>query len=237
MAKKTKAGGTNLKPFYLLLGLIAVVGVVLIIAASRNKGGASQAVTEPIDLGDLDTRALVQKAQGVTVGQESAPVKVFVFSDYMCGGCGYFSTSIYPQLKSEFVDAGKVQFTYYDFPLGGSHIHSFVASRAARCAGDQGKFWEYHDLLLGRQQDWTYSRVVPMEQFLQFADIAGVDRADLEGCINSDTHAEVVTANRQLGDQLGVNSTPTVILNGRHSMSPLEWAGLRAEIRRELGEE
>ena len=236
MAKKTNAGATNLKPFYLLLGLIAVVGVGLIIAASRSKGSGG-AVTEPIDLGTLDSRALLAKAQGITVGEASAPLKVFVFSDYMCGGCGYFATSIYPQLKSEFVDAGKVQFTYYDYPLGGSHIHSFVASRAARCAGDQGKFWEYHDLLLGRQQDWTYSRVVPMDQFFQFADIAGVDREDLQACINSDTHAEVVTANKQLGDQLGVNSTPTVILNGRHSMSPLEWNGLRTEIRRELGEE
>lgn len=237
MAKaKTTTGGSNLKPFYLLLGIIAVVGIALIIVSTR-KGGGGQAVTEPIDLGTLDNRALVEKARGISVGADAAPVKVFVFSDYMCGGCGHFSTTIYPELKREFIDTNKVQFTYFDFPLGGSHIHSFIASRAARCAGDQNKFWEFHDHLLANQAAWSYSRSAPIDYFKQLAGQLALDAGKFDSCLNSDEHAEVVTANYQLGQQLGVGSTPTVIINGRHSMSPLEWSGLRTELRRELGEE
>lgn len=238
MAKaKTTAGRSNLKPFYLLLGIIAIVGVALIIVASNRKPGGAAAM-DLVDLGALDNRALVEKAKPVAMGQDAAPVKVLVFSDYQCPGCGHFATNIFPELKREFIDTGKVQFMYYDFPLGPpGHPHSFVASRAARCAGDQGKFWELHDYLLANQNSWSYSRTPPIEQFVQYGQQLGVDRAALETCINSDEHAEVVTANYQLGQQLGVGSTPTVIIDGRHSMSPLDWNGLRTELRRATGEE
>lgn len=225
---------TNLKPFYLLLGVIALVGAVLMVQGARRGGGAASVA--PIDLQALDASDLVEKARGVKLGPDSAPLQVMVFSDYMCPACAYFATAIEPLLQQEFVQAGKVQLIAYDFPLGGSHIHSFLAARAARCAEDQGKFWEYHRQMLAQQAAWSYSRVPPTDRFQEFAVQLGLDAAAFDRCLNSDAHAELVTANHQLGQSIGVNGTPTVIIGGRNSLSPNDWEVLRAEILRALGE-
>jgi len=185
---------------------------------------------------EMATRGLVEKAQGIKEGPDNAPVQVLVFSDYMCPACAYFATTIEPLVKQEFVQAGRVQLVNYDFPLGGSHIHSFVAARAARCAQDQGKWTEYHNLLLSRQSAWSYSRVAPVEQFTDYATELGLNGDTFQSCLNSDTHAELVTANHQLGQQLGVGGTPSVFIGGRLSLGPNDWDVLKAEIQRALGE-
>jgi protein-disulfide isomerase len=221
----------NMKPFYGALAVIAVVGIGGIAWAMNRSGG--EMATEPLDFSQIaNADSLLERARGVTVGEESAPVKILVFSDYMCPGCGHWAGQIEPNLKAEFIDTGKVQYTYYDFPLPG-HVHSFIASRAARCAGDQSRFWEYHDRLFGTQQQWSYSQTTPTSQLLQFATDINVDRGPFESCLRSDEHAEVVSANVLLGQTLGVNSTPTVFVNGRR-LSNSEWGdydAVRAAIQ------
>ncbi|HSJ15704.1 MAG TPA: DsbA family protein [Longimicrobiales bacterium] len=232
MAKKKTQGGSNLKPFYIILGVVALLGAAAIGYGALRRPSAA---VEPIDLSSLDARALYEKAKGVGLGDPAAPVQVLVFSDYMCPACAYFSTRSTPLLKQEFIDRGQVQLIYYDFPLGGTHVHSFVASRAARCAEDQGKFWEYHDMLLGRQQDWSYSREAPIGKFMGYARELGLEESRFGGCLRSDEHAELVSANHELGEQLGVNATPSVFVNSRKVSSPNDWDELRPAIQRELG--
>ena len=140
-----------------------------------------------------------------------------------------------PLIKQEFIDRGQVQLVYYDFPLGGSHVHSFVAARAGRCAEDQDRFWVYKDMLLARQQDWSYSREAPIGKFLGYARELGLDEAAFESCLRSDQHAELVSANHELGEQLGVGGTPTVYINGRRAEGWGDWTELRPAIQRELG--
>lgn len=236
MATAKNPKGSNLKPFYLLLGIVALVGLALIVYQGRKGKGAGEASTAPVDLQSLDARALLEKARGVKVGPDSAKVQVMVFSDYMCPACGYFATNIQPLIEEQFAKTGKVQFTYYDFPLGGTHVHSFLAARAARCAEDQGKFHDYHSLLFRQQNGWSFAGSPPVDQFNDFAQQLGLDAAKFQDCLNSDAHAELVTANYQLGQQLGVNATPTVIINGRRSTDPNTWDVLKAEIERELGQ-
>jgi protein-disulfide isomerase len=214
----------NMRMFYGALALIALVGIGgIVYAMSRS----SDMVTEPLDMSQVaDAATLLERAQGVTVGEPNAPVKILVFSDYMCPGCGHWAGQIEPNLKAEFIDTGKVQYTYYDFPLPG-HTHSFIASRAARCAGDQGRFWEYHDRLFGTQRQWSYQQSTPTNMLLQFATDIGIDRGRFESCLRSDQHAELVTANVVLGQQLGVNATPTVYVNQRR-LGEREWGDYNA---------
>ena len=236
MARPNNSGGSNLKWFYLLLGVIVVVGVGLMIYGGR-KGSGSQASMQPVDLAALDARALMEKAKGVRIGPDSARVQVMLFSDYTCPGCAHFTNSIEPQLLQEFVETGRIQFIAYDFPLGGaSHVHGFLAARAARCAEDQGKFWEYHKQLMAAQAAWAFSASAPIEQLQSYAAQLGLDANAFSTCLNSDQHAELVTANYQLGQQAGVNSTPTVFVGPRQSLGSLDWDVLRAEIRRALGD-
>lgn len=224
MARKKTQTGSNLKPFYIVLGVVALLGAAAIGYGALRRPSAAVA---PVDLSSLDARALYDKAKGVRLGDPNAPVQVLVFSDYMCPACAFFSTRSTPLLKQEFIDDGRVQLIYYDFPLGGSHVHSFVASRAARCAEDQDRFWEYHDLLLARQQDWSYSREAPLGKFMGYARELGLDESRFGGCLRSDEHAELVTANVVLGQQLGVNATPTVYVNQRR-LGEREWGDYNA---------
>ncbi|HEY0673224.1 MAG TPA: DsbA family protein [Longimicrobiales bacterium] len=240
MAQARKAANqkkkSGLQPFYYVLGGLAVLGILAIaLTAVRNRGGG--AALEPVPLEGLDNQQVIERAQGVKLGPDNAPAKLLVFSDFMCPYCGTFAAQIEPQLKTEFIDQGKLQLVFYDFPLGGSHVHSFLAARAARCAGDQDKFWDYHNLLFGRLSEWGLAQSPPVSQFVNFAEQVGIDRGQFEGCLKSDKYQDVVSASRMLGDQLGVNATPTLVLNGKRVRAEigLDWSALSELINAELG--
>lgn len=235
MAKKkaAPAGANTTKIFYGILALVAVVGIGGILFARTRAAGMA---TEPLELSQVsDPNALLQQAQGVSLGEPEAPIQLLVFSDFMCPACRTWATSVEPQLKRDYIDTGKVRFTYYDFPLSPGHRFSFVAARAARCAGDQGKFWDYHDRLFASQSQWSYGASMPTDQFLQFGRDIGLDEGAFESCLRSDAHAEVVTANKMLGETLGVGGTPTVFVNGRQLSEWSNYARVKAQLDALIG--
>ena len=235
-AKRTAAKKSGLQPFYYVLGGLLLLGIIAIaVTVVRNRGGG--AALEPVPLEGLNNQEIIARAQGVKLGPDNAPAKLLVFSDFMCPYCGTFAAQIEPQLKSEFIDTGKLQLVFYDFPLGGNHIHSFLAARAARCAGDQDRFWEYHNTLFGRLADWSVAQGPPLDQFEGYASEVGIDQDQFRQCIRSDKYQDVVSASRLLGDQLGVNATPTLILNGKRVRGEigLDIGALRQVINAELG--
>ncbi|OGE43236.1 hypothetical protein A3B45_00745 [Candidatus Daviesbacteria bacterium RIFCSPLOWO2_01_FULL_39_12] len=97
------------------------------------------------------TRQTVAVGDLPPLGSKSAKVTMIEFSDYQCPFCGRHFTQAEPQLKKEYIDTGKVVFYYRDFPLSQIHPGAQKAAEAARCAGDQNKYWEYHDLLFQNQ--------------------------------------------------------------------------------------
>lgn len=230
--RSSKPAGVN--PFYYALGGIALAGAILIGYSVMKKAGAATA--PPKTMAPIANAAeLMTKAKGVMRGQNTAPVKILIFADYMCPACGFYSTTIEPNVKRDYIDAGKAVEIYYDFPLGGSHIHSFLAARAARCAEDQGKFWEYHDNLFARQKDWSYDRTPPTAAFKKYATDIALDGKKFDGCLDSDLHSDLVQYNHQLGEQAGVGSTPTIFINGKASRDPLKWDVLKQELDAAVG--
>jgi protein-disulfide isomerase len=220
-----------MKNFYYVLGAIAVVGIVLIGLTLMRQGNATMAPVA--QMAGATSEELVQKARGVVHGDENAPVQLMVFSDYMCPGCAVFATTIEPQIRSTY--GNRVAEIYHDFPLTQIHQYSFLAARAARCAEDQNKFWELHDALFARQREWSFSATAPVKQFGEYAEELGLDRSAFDSCLRSDAHADLVTANMELGQRVGVPSTPTVYINGRMSAGPMNWEILKPEIDRALG--
>lgn len=220
MAKKKAPAKTRGRTgLYAAIVLVLVVAVAAVLYARTRHGDM---VTQPVELTQAsDANELLAQAEGIPVGEPDAPVRMLVFSDYMCPGCAHWAGQIEPMLKNELIEGGRVHYTYHDFPLP-NHPHSFIASRAARCAGDQGRFWEYHDRLFALQSQWSASQGTPTRQLLQYADDIGIDQRAFERCLRSDAHAEVVTANRLLGEALGVGGTPTVYVNGR-KLGNREW--------------
>ncbi len=229
MAKAKKPARSGPQTFYWILGIVAVLGVGAI-ALATMRGGSGGMVTEPLDLGEIpDASALLERAQGVAVGPDSAPIKVLVFSDFMCPGCKHWALNVEQPLKADLVESGQVQLVYYDYPLA-NHPHSFIMSRAARCAGDQGKFWEYHDLAFAQQENWSFSQSTPTALMREYAVTLGLDEDQFGQCLESDAHAETVTANQMLGVQLGVRATPTVFVNGRQLQQWGAYDDAKAEI-------
>jgi protein-disulfide isomerase len=213
----TKGGGNGV--FYAVLAVIAVGGIAAIGYALVG-GGSGAAATEMVtDLDVADTRALYDQAVPMRLGPADAPMKIVEFGDYQCPGCAAFSLQVRPQIMS-YIESGLAQLVYYDFPLGGGHIHSFLAARATRCAAEQdlptgdNAYWRYHDKLFQEQSTWSAKRSVA-DDFVAYGEELGLDGGALEECVNSERYADVVTANKLLGDQLGVRGTPTVLVNNR----------------------
>jgi protein-disulfide isomerase len=236
-SKKRPGQGPNLRTFYIILAVVAVAGIGWI--GYSMVGGGTSAVMDPIELtGVDDPQALLRQAQGVMAGAvEGSPAQVLVFSDFTCPACQRFVQFVEPQIKAEFVANSAIRYTYYDYPLGGAgqHRYGFLAARAARCAGDQGKFWEYHDLLFGRQAEWSYTPRPPVDEFVEYAGLLSLNGGTFRGCLESDKYADIVTANRLLGDRLGVSGTPTVFIGSRSIQDWSNFEAVRAAIQREMG--
>jgi protein-disulfide isomerase len=86
-----------------------------------------------------------------SLGDPNAPVTIIEFSDFQCPYCRRFWEQTLPQLKSEYIDTGKVRLVYRDYPLSTIHPGALPAAMAAGCANEQGKFWEYHDQIFEEQ--------------------------------------------------------------------------------------
>lgn len=208
--KSTGGGGSSGKAVWVLIG-VGVLGVALVlwnIAATI----ADESVRRPVEVVYTSPQELIEKARGVSIGNEDAPITIMEFADFQCPTCQAFWGQAKPLIDLSYVQTGQVKFVFHDFPLHEGHPHAFLAARAARCAEEQDNFWGYHDRLFQEQQRWS-SRADPMSDYLTYAAEVGLDEGDFERCIKSDRHAELVSANRILGEQLGVSGTPTVFLD------------------------
>jgi hypothetical protein len=152
---------------------------------------------------------LVEIAEGNEAGDPDAPVTLMDFSDYQCPACQQFALQTKPVVFRDYVEEGLVRFVYHDYLVG--FPHSFLAARAARCAGDLGDYWAYHDMLYQMQPNWS-GQADPFSNFVRYATDLGIDRGAFRSCLGSDEHARTVTANLYLAEQLRVSGTPTLLL-------------------------
>lgn len=140
-----------------------------------------------------------------SVGPANAPVTIVEFSDFQCPYCK-LSVPLIKEILAKYPD--KVKVVYRDYP-GPNHPHAPQAAEAAQCAGDQGKFWEYHDSLFDRQAPGTGWN------FVELAKGIGLDQDAFTTCLNTGRYREEVAKDLHDGFTLGVTSTPTFFINGR----------------------
>lgn len=165
------------------------------------------------------------------LGPATAPARLEEFGDFECPPCGMFHP-ILQQMHAEFGD--KLQITFREFPLVPTHQHALVAASAAEAAGLQGKFWEMHDLIYERQNDWKKEfDVRPI--FEGYARQVGLDVDRYKRDINSDLVAQRIFQDGKRGHSMGVGGTPTVFLNGREvPFESLPADKLRVLIQKEI---
>ncbi|MFC1647509.1 DsbA family protein [Patescibacteria group bacterium] len=146
------------------------------------------------------------------IGSNTAPVVIIDFSDYQCPFCKKFYSNIYPNLKKDFIDTGKVKYVYRDFPLN-IHQAAIGAAVAANCAGDQGKYWEMHNKIYDTQEEWSKAENLS-EVFSGYAKEIGIYTATFKTCFESDRYTQEVTKDKEDGKSYGVRGTPTLFVNG-----------------------
>jgi len=199
------AQSMNLKPFYLLLGVVAVAGGAWIWSAR------SGAAFEPVEVGPLSDSSLA--ASGWVIGSQSAPVEIVEYADFECGACGHWAILNAPDVKERLVATGRVRLRFRDFPLPG-HPHSPLAHQAAACAGEQGGFWQMADQIFFNQSRWVGERN-PAGMFEDYAEALGIDVGQYRSCMDEQRGAANIEAGRQAGLATGVSSTPSFVIGGK----------------------
>jgi len=210
-SRQTQEEGGSGGTIYWILGGAALLAV-LIMGWNVISSMMDTTARAPVEVSYDSPRELLDMATGIERGAPDAPVRIMEFSDYQCPACQDFFRRTKPFLDREYVDEGEALFVYFDFPLYEAHPNAFLAARAARCAGDQDGYWEFHDRIFQTQPEWS-GLSDPSSRFEGMAQEVGLDRSEFRSCLRSDRHAEVVSANRILGEQLGVSGTPTIILD------------------------
>ncbi|MHB1265321.1 MAG: DsbA family protein [Gemmatimonadaceae bacterium] len=205
-AKQAPRAKSSKQGFYVALAVVALVGVGAMIALSRRGGNA----VKPIDP-NLKPVATA----GYSLGNPNAPVEVLEFADFECPACAVFANVTEPDVRTKLVNTGLIKVRFFDFPISDVHRNSVVASRAAACANESGKFWEMHDILFMNQDRWsTGATSNPAAMMVDFAKQIGLDGTKFSECLESGRHDAEIVAHRLEAEKLQVNSTPSFLIGG-----------------------
>lgn len=163
------------------------------------------------------------------LGDEDAPVTIIEFSDFQCPFCKRFFDQTKPQLEKEYIETGKVKFVYMHFPLSSIHPDAEPAALASECAGEQGKFWEYHDLLFENQRSLSET------DLKQYAADLGLNEDQFNNCLDSGKYQDKVDSDFNQGSSNGISGTPGFLINGRPLSGAQPFSAFQNIIEQELG--
>jgi len=142
-------------------------------------------------------------------GNQNAPITIIEFSDYQCPFCARFYTQTLPLIMEEYIEPGKAKLVYRDFPIQSSHPNAMPAAVAAECANEQGKYWEYHDMLFEKQQEWNKLDVTSaVTTFKQYASDINLTQEKFDSCLDTGKYLEEVRNDLNDGRDYGVDGTP-----------------------------
>jgi protein-disulfide isomerase len=194
---------------------------VLILPSINNAANAANATKTaenytPPPVLTITPRVFNTKVDGLHLGDPDAPVKVDVYADYRCSGCAYYGQNIEPVIIQNYVDTGKVYYTFHDYivvdRLDGTDA-SLRSANAALCANEQNRFWDYHDTLFANQVTeaaylFTDARLATMAQNLQ------LDMTAFDQCFQARKYAGDIQKDNDQARALGVSGTPSVFVDG-----------------------
>jgi protein-disulfide isomerase len=163
-------------------------------------------------------------------GPSKAPVVLVEYSDFQCPACRSY-VPVVQELTEQFGD--NLVVVYRHFPLKQIHLQAELAAQAAEAAGKQGKFWEMHDLLFDRQQDWSENRKAG-SLFGEYATEIGLEINQFQSDLKSKEVKGLVKADFQDGLGLGISSTPTFYINGEQITNPRSVEEFAALIETQL---
>ena len=182
----------------------------LLIQINRPNSGAPQqpqpqtaAVNIQGMVFDINEDAVMRKGSSNMVMVE--------FSDYQCPYCGRYARETFPKIVAEYVDSGKLDYAVLDFPLA-NHELAPKAAEAARCAREQGKYWEMRKELMSNQDS--------LDKLAVHAESLQLDAAQFQSCLDGGRHAESIARDQSVAASLGINGVPAFIFALKNPLNP-----------------
>ena len=178
--------------------IITIVAVIYMATPHENKAN------------ELTPQMIMENGSPL-LGDPNAKVTIVEFGDYQCTYCHLFHENTKDALLQQYVNTGKANFVFRDFPLNGPD--SVLAAEASYCAGDQGKYWQYHDELYnnwaGEKTGWVNQKSLD-----RFATTVGLDVGTFDKCISDNKYEQKVMDNQKFGENIGIDGTPSFIIFG-----------------------
>jgi protein-disulfide isomerase len=180
------------------LGLLAGLSPLRLITEAMAQSAAD--VAKPVSLPDM------------ALGPANATVTVTEFASMTCPHCAAFTEKVFPKIKSEYIDSGKIRFVFREFPLD---VKAAAGSMLARCIAkdDAGKYFAVVDMLFRQQNDWVLKNTT--ETLIRIGKQAGLSQQQVEDCLKDQALLDKISADQKYANEvLKVNSTPTFFING-----------------------
>ena len=171
-----------------------------------------------------------------TLGRTSAPITIVEFSDFECSYCRRFHEKVFPNIKRQYIDTGLVRFVHKDLPLP-FHPHALPAAAAARCAGEQNRYWDLYSALFDQQNCLSCKGV------LTIATEERLEMTALQTCMERKATMAVINANRSEASLHNISATPTFVigptqndgsLDGQIIEGALPWSTFKSTIDKTL---
>ncbi len=210
-----------------IIVIVAVVVVALLVTfaliipsmnTARTAAAATQAAANatPVPVITITPRVFKANVNGTHLGDPNAPVKLDAYEDFRCSACLYYTQNIEPLVIKNYVETGKVYYTYHFFIVIDGNDGTDASTRsanAALCANEQGHFWDYHDTLYANQITesaslYTDARLTTMAENLK------LDMTAFNTCYAAKKYASVVQADITQGEKLNISGTPSIFVNG-----------------------
>jgi len=180
------------------LGLLAGLSPLRLIGQATAQTAAD--VAKPVSLPDM------------ALGPANATVTITEFASMTCPHCATFTEKVFPKIKSEYIDTGKIRFVFREFPLD---IKAAAGSMLARCIAkdDAGKYFAVIDMLFRQQNEWVLKNTT--ETLTRIGKQAGLSQQQVEDCLKDQALLDKIAADQKYANEvLKVNSTPSFFING-----------------------
>jgi protein-disulfide isomerase len=208
----------QVRKFFLIgTGILLVLIVGGLIWAIMSDPGSAEKIDPNITFNDNGNP---------TLGPSDAKVTVRIFSDFQCPACKVAESAL-STIRNEYQD--KVRFIWNDMPLTQMHQNASAAAVAARCAGEQGRFWEFADQVFESQDKWEYSSA-PRDHFFTIVEQLGLNKDKYNECLFSEQIMDSVEGDFQEGVSMGLTGTPTFFINRKMLVGAMDVTAWRTEL-------
>lgn len=199
-------------------GAAALAAIVLGVYVGTRPGAPTPAATGPVPPAAAQPAApaslppeLTPSAADYVLGSPDAPVTIVEYASLTCGHCATFHNNILPDLKKKYIDTGKAKLVFRDFPLDRD---AALAAMVAECSG-RDRYFATLEVLFRAQGVWSGPGKDAVGEIKKLVRIGGMSEAQVDACVSDAKLFDAILAERQVGEKLGVESTPTLIINGQ----------------------